>query len=479
VFPTDPAETIPESERLGARKKRDAEHSALGFVVLWSADEPLFLGAWFPVAQGLAQRELVLGRGPSPGGPSDPLRLVGVRQRPDGNHPLPAFMSPSLSKVQLTVQARSPETLVVRNVGRRRLFVNGQQLDNAELRAGDIVDIGTQLTLLVAVRPHGCQSSLSALQPFGEADAHGFVGETPAAWRLRSELGFAAARTGHVLILGATGTGKELVAQALHRESKVAGPLVARNVATLPEALVDAELFGNARGYPNPGMVERKGMVGAAHGGTLFLDEFADLPLGAQAHVLRVLDGGEYHRLGEDKARHSAFRLVAATNRPASSLRKDVLARFDFRIQTPDLAERREDIPLIALRLLRCMMVDNRDLEMRFFSDAGMPRLSQGFMRRLVGRGYDANVRGLRQLLWSALAMSTGNELEWPAAEEARPSADAIGPRTDDPSLEQLKSVLDANNGSLEKTWRALGFANRHVLSRLLRKYGLSVTKTH
>jgi DNA-binding NtrC family response regulator len=447
----------------------------MGFIVLWSADEPLFLGAWLPVALGTSG---ILGRGPSAGA-SEPARLVAVRQRPDGNHLLPAFMSPSLSKVQLTVQARSPEALIVENVGRRRLFVNGQRLENAELRAGDIVDIGTPLTLLCALRPPYWEPSPATLHPFGEPDAHGFVGESPAAWRVRSELSFAASRGGHVLILGATGTGKELIAQAVHRESKLAGPLVARNAATLPESLVDAELFGNAKGYPNPGMAERKGMIGAADGGTLFLDEFADLPAGAQAHVLRVLDGGQYHRLGEDKARHSQFRLVAATNRPESSLRADVLARFDFRIETPELAERREDIPLIALQLLRSMLLDNRDLQTRFFSAAGVPRLSEGFARRLVQRAYRANVRELRQWLWRVLATSTGSELEWPEAEETPAAAQASGSLTEDYSLEQLKRALEANNGSLEKTWRALGLANRHVLNRLLRKYGLSVTKTH
>ncbi len=477
MFPSDPTETIPESETVGARKKSRSERSALGFVVLWSADEPLFLGAWLPVALG-STGKLVLGRGP-PSGAREPPRVVAVRQRPDGNHPLPAFMSPSLSKVQLLLQARSPETLIVENVGRRRLSVNGQQLENGELRANDIVDIGTQLTLLCTVRPQYWEPSLAALHPFGEPDAHGFVGESPAAWRVRSALSFAASRGGHVLILGATGTGKELVAQAVHRESKLAGPLVARNAATLPESLVDAELFGNARGYPNPGMAERKGMIGAADGGTLFLDEFADLPAGAQAHVLRVLDGGEYHRLGEDKARHSEFRLVAATNRPESSLRTDVLARFDFRIATPELAQRREDIPLIALQLLRSMMLDNRDLQTRFFSAAGVPRLSEGFARRLVQRAYGANVRELRQLLWKVLATSTGSELEWPEAEGDPPAAEASGGPTEDYSLEQLKRALDANNGSLERTWRALGLANRHVLNRLLRKYGLSVTKSH
>lgn len=479
MLPTnDPTETVPESETTGARQSPRAGPPALGFLVVWSADEPLFLGAWLPVGSGSHERPLVLGRGPAHSA-DEPGRLQAFRQRPGENHALPAFMSPSLSKIQLSVHAPTPEALVVKNVGRRRLIVNGQQVEESELRAGDLVDLGSQLTLLCAVRPQCWEPSQAAQHPFGEPDAHGFVGESPTAWRVRSELSFAAPRDGHVLVLGATGTGKELVARALHSESKRAGPLVARNAATLPESLVDAELFGNAKGYPNPGMAERKGMIGAADGGTLFLDEFADLPAGAQAHVLRVLDAGEYHRLGEDKARHSDFRLVAATNRPESTLRADVLARFDFRIATPDLAARPEDIPLIALNLLRSMSLDNRDLQTRFFSAEGVPRLSEGFARRLVRHSYGANVRELRQLLWRAIGTSAGSELVWPDAHEEPTVASAGGDPSDALNREQVRSALDLNNGSIEKTWRALGLANRHVLNRLLRKHGLSVTKLH
>jgi DNA-binding NtrC family response regulator len=472
----DPTETVPESERPGTGDPL-ARQPTLGFVVLWSADEPLFLGAWLPIAARVGAESLVLGRGSARG--ANEIRVVAFRQRPGENHRLPAFQSPSLSKAQLLVRASTSETLSVQNVGRRRLMVNGRQVEKSELCVGDIVDVGSQLTLLCALRPQCWEPARTVQHPFGEPDGHGFVGESPAAWLLRSELGFAAPRAGHVLVLGPTGTGKELIARALHHDSKRGGPLVARNAATLPESLVDAELFGNAKGYPNPGMAERKGLIGAADGGTLFLDEFADLAAGAQAHVLRVLDAGEYHRLGEDKARHSDFRLVAATNRPESTLRTDVLARFDFRIKTPDLRARPEDIPLIALQLLRSMVLGNTDLLARFFSAEGQPRLSDGFVRRLVQRPYAANVRELRQQLWRALATSAGSELEWPDVEQGLTDPNASPTPRGEPSKEQLKRALEANNGSLEKTWRALGFANRHVLNRLLRKHGLAVTKQH
>src|SRR5690606_5383103 len=102
----------------------------------------------------------------------------------------------------------------------------------------------------------------------------GIVGESPAAWALRDELAFVAARDLHVLLHGATGTGKELAARAIHGLGRSAGrEMIARNAATLPAGIADAELFGNAKDYPNPGMRERPGLVGAADGSTLFLDE--------------------------------------------------------------------------------------------------------------------------------------------------------------------------------------------------------------
>src|SRR5262249_46286359 len=152
--------------------------------------------------------------------------------------------------------------------------------------------------------------------PFGRADADGFVGESPAAWDLRDRLAFIGPQAGHVLLVGESGVGKELAARALHARSRRSRrPLVSRNAATLPEALIDAELFGHARDYPNAGMPERAGLVGEADGGTLFLDEIGELPEARQAHLLRLLDGGEYQRLGDPRVRRADVRFIAATNR--------------------------------------------------------------------------------------------------------------------------------------------------------------------
>jgi DNA-binding NtrC family response regulator len=468
-------ETTPETldDAAGGTEKHTDRQLGIGLVILWSNDEPDRVGSWLPVATGDDREPRVLGRGPVRADDQHP-RLSTLRQRPDDNELLPPLSNEGLSRSQLLIRPLGPELLEVVNLGRRKLLLNGAIADRHQVRPGDTLEIGNRLTLLCAVRPSRLAGSVaSPKHSFGRADEYGLVGESPAAWQLRTDIAFAARRVGHVLILGATGTGKELIAGALHALSAHPGTLVARNAATLPESLVDAELFGNPKGYPNPGVPEREGLIGAAHRGSLFLDEFADLPSGVQAHVLRVLDSGEYQRLGESHQRRSEFRLIAATNRPESSLRADLLARFDFRLRVPTLAERREDIPLLLRHLFTHVTRDDPELHERYCLPNGLPRLGSDFMRNLVQHPFTANVRELRQLLWRALAGSSGDALEWPR------NALAPGPENegDDLPRDEIQRALDANNGSLEKTWRSLGLSNRYVLRRLIAKYGLAVTR--
>lgn len=472
--PTFDEETTPETlDGLEGGAENDAERSGIGFVVLWATDEPEALGAWIPIwTTGGGAGGRVLGRGPAR--PEDThARPPMLRQRPGNNEALPPFRSESLSRAQLFIRPAGEEALQIENLGRRKLFVNGERVDRKEIRPGDVVEISTRLALLCTLRASRLAGSTASTHPFGRADEHGLVGESPAAWQLRGEIAFAARRTGHVLILGPTGSGKELVAGAVHALSHLPGALVSRSAATLPETLVDAELFGNPKGYPNAGVPERVGLIGAAHRGSLFLDEFADLPSGAQAHILRVLDSGDYQRLGESQQRRSEFRLIAATNQPETSLRPDLLARFDFRIRVPDLAARREDIPLLFHHLFGTIAESEPELRERYCLPNGLPRLEAGFMRRLVQHPYEANARELRQLMWRALAESPENALKWPDPGDFSTSKSD----GEDPPGNEIQRVLDENNGSLEKTWRALELPNRYVLRRLISKYGLTVSR--
>jgi two-component system nitrogen regulation response regulator GlnG/two-component system response regulator HydG len=438
-------------------------------IVLHAPDDTEHIGAWISAAATRAGQPGVLGRG-LPQADDERIRLQAVRQRPGTNTPLPPFASPSLSREQLLVHTVGSDSLELKKIGRRPLAVNGNETNVARVHAGDVVEIGSQLVLLVASRPATLptQRHFDA-HPFGEADVHGFVGEAPIAWVLRAEIAFMGPLPGHVLITGATGTGKEIVAAAFHQLSGRGGHLVARNAATFPESLVDAELFGNLKGYPNPGMSERKGLVGTADRGSLFLDEFGELAAEAQAKLLRVLDSGEYQTLGESRARHSDFRFIAATNKPEEAIRPDLLARFDMRIRTPSLVERREDVPFLVRHLLVSMTAPHPELRERVFGDRTWPVLSTSLVSRLARAPFPANVRELRSLLWQSVSKSTGDALEWP--ENASAPAE---PAADNKEARELERVLSENGGSIERSWRALGLSSRFALMRLLRKHGIT-----
>ena len=260
-----------------------------GLAVLWSRTEPDRVGE---LALVLRDREpYAFGRAAHL--ESAPLELV--RQRGATSTPSGPIRATGISRVQLLVR-RQGRLLQIDNVGRRAMRHNGREAAGAIARVGDLIEIEDELLFLVVRRPIATIATRlpEPLVPtFGRADAFGVVGESHAAWELRRQLAFAACRDDHVLIGGPTGSGKELAARAIHKLSRRAtDALIARNAATFPEGLIDAELFGNLRDFPNPGMPERAGLIGAADGGTLFLDEIGELPHALQAHPLRVMDAG-------------------------------------------------------------------------------------------------------------------------------------------------------------------------------------------
>jgi transcriptional regulator with GAF, ATPase, and Fis domain len=319
--------------------------------------------------------------------------------------------------------------------------------------------------------------------PWGGPDADGWVGESPAAWRVRQLVAFVAERPAHVLVLGESGTGKELVGLALHRRSpRARGPFVARSAATIPASLADAELFGNLKGYPNPGMPGRPGLIGEADRGTLFLDEFGELPHDVQARMLRVLDAGEYSPLGEARARRADLRLVAATNREPDELKHDVLARFAIRIRLPGLDERPEDLPLLALHLLRRIARKDPGIATRLFPDGdpdGVPSIRLRLIERWIAIRYRTHLRELEADLWERILASEDGALDVTPEPPRPPPVAPMPPEGPlDPAAltpEVIQAALDRNGGRQEATWRELGLANRHVLKRLVAKYGLRV----
>ena len=489
---SDDRPTRDVTQRPSARAPEATE--AFAVVIVWAREEPERLGE-----VGLVTGRRVVGRGDARA--EDPARrLEWVRQRPGAIEARPPLTSTGVSRIHLTLEPTGAG-LKVRALGRRPVRVAGVAVDEAGglAAAGATIELDGELLLLVTRRaPVWPATGVPAGFGFGAADAHELVGESPAVWAVRAAAAFAARVPAHVLVHGPSGAGKELVARAIHAGSaRAARPLVARNAATLPEGLIDAELFGNIRGYPNPGMPERRGLVGEADGSSLLLDEIGELPATAQAHLLRLLDrDGEYQRLGDPTRRRADLRVIAATNRDPAELKHDLAARLGVRVAVPGLDARREDVPLLVQHALAIAARDHGELVARFRGAGGF-RVSAELMAALVTHPYTTHVRELDRLVWQAVAESPGDivalgpatraalaaaravvEARRPAAADVRePDArdgdgDGDSP-TEDPGADAIRAALAAARGSVTRAATALGLRNRYVLYRLLKKHGI------
>jgi len=213
-----------------------------------------------------------------------------------------------------------------------------------------------------------------------------------------------------VLVTGATGTGKELVARALHRHSaRAAKPFVAMNTAAIPAELLESELFGHESGAFTGAVKRHLGRFEQAQGGTLFLDEIGDMPLTLQTRLLRVLAESEFYRIGGRELIRADVRLIAATHQDldakvsSGEFRADLLHRLDVvRLHLPRLNERREDTPLLASRFLARAAADMR-LEPKRFSPAALGALAE--------MPWPGNVRQLENLCRRLAVMAPGREI--------------------------------------------------------------------
>ncbi len=246
----------------------------------------------------------------------------------------------------------------------------------------------------------------------GEAPAadDALVGDAPAMQQLFRAIGRLAQAPLSVLVTGETGTGKELVARALHRESpRARGPFVALNTAAIPAELLESELFGHEAGAFTGAQRRHVGRFEQADGGTLFLDEIGDMPLALQTRLLRVLAEGEFFRVGGRNLITVDVRVIAATHQDLEakvrdgSFRADLLHRLDVvRLRLPPLRERAGDIPQLTERFLQRAAV-------RFGAPA--KRLSRSALERLQAHDWPGNVRELENLCWRLAALAPGERV--------------------------------------------------------------------
>jgi two-component system NtrC family response regulator len=288
-------------------------------------------------------------------------------------------------------------------------------------------------------------------------------------------IGLAAGTRATLLIRGETGTGKELIAHAVHANSpNAAAPFIAVNCAALPATLLESELFGHVRGAFTGATGDRKGRFALAGRGTIFLDEIGDTSADLQAKLLRVLQEREYYPLGSDRAERTEARVLAATHRDleslvaAGSFRTDLYYRLRIlEIRVPPLRERAADVPVLA-----------RHFAQRAARAAGRadPVLSAEALERLALHQWPGNVRELENCMTRAVILASGDVVHADhiqLGEGAAHAGAAQGlPTLLDLERDHVERVLVACGGHKARTAQALG-VSRPRLDRLLRKHGL------
>jgi PAS domain S-box-containing protein len=269
-----------------------------------------------------------------------------------------------------------------------------------------------------------------------ESNHRGIIGGSAAIQSVLRQVELVAPTDATVLVTGESGTGKELIARAIHEASKrLDRPLIRVNCAAIPRELFESEFFGHVKGAFTGALRDRIGRFELADSGTLFLDEVGEIPLELQGKLLRVLQEGQFERVGEERTRHVDVRVIAATNRDLKSevrkgrFREDLYFRLNVvPIESVPLRERRADIPLLAAHFLRGTG--------RKLKTEGL-RLSEGDMRRLAGYDWPGNVRELENMIERAAILARDGRLRIELPDSARPAAVAV---EDDPS--SLPSLL-------------------------------------
>lgn len=301
-----------------------------------------------------------------------------------------------------------------------------------------------------------------------EAKAFGnLVGQSAALKSIIGQIDLVAPTEASVLILGETGTGKELVAHEIHRRSaRKDGPLVRVNCASIPRELFESEFFGHVRGSFTGAVKDRAGRFETAEGGTIFLDEVGEIPLDIQSKLLRVLQEKRYERVGNDRTQSANVRIVAATNRDLKKasaegkFREDLFYRLNvFPIQVPPIRERMEDIPLLATHFV--------DLSCRELKCV-KPRLTRAGIAKLQSYDWPGNVRELRNVIERAVILAQGGVLDFDLPITAQPASPSQPCPQSDPfpaSLQEPKFLteVEVERFERENLLKVLEYANWRI----------------
>jgi transcriptional regulator of acetoin/glycerol metabolism len=344
------------------------------------------------------------------------------------------------------------------------IFLNGARVEEASLGDGDSFDVGHTIFRLRL----GLRTPIET--PLDSQSSRGNVALPPTLLpyfaRELGELSKVSVSKLPIVLVGETGTGKEVFARAIHVTSRRSGPFVAVNCGALPANLVESQLFGHVRGAFSGAIRDEIGFVRAADGGTLLLDELGDLPKAAQAALLRVLQEGEVVPVGSTRAVRVDVRVVVATQEPLDELvtqgkfRCDLRARLEgFVTPLPNVRDRREDMGLLLSALCK-KLGPSPDARVELRPDAG---------RALCAYDWPLNVRELEQCLARALALSGGEPIERHHLPPHIASAHGKSPSSppswrDEAALRrELVAKLEEHSGNVTHVARAMGRARMQV----------------
>jgi DNA-binding NtrC family response regulator len=404
---------------------------------------------------------------------------VSVTDGPDRGHP-PLKLRPGVTRIgtsagcalrltdstvsrvhcELSVEADGVRIVDCESTNGTR--VDGVEVLEAKLSSGATVAVGrTKLRVDIGHEP--LKVTLSARERFGAV-----LGSSAAMRRVYALMEMVASNEAIVLLQGETGTGKEIVARAIHDESmRAPGPFVAVDCGALAENLIESELFGHVRGAFTGATIDRRGLFEEAQGGTLFLDEIGELPLSLQPKLLRVLEAREVRPVGANAPRKLDVRVIAATHRSLTnrvndgSFREDLYYRLAvFEIALPPLRTRREDIPALANHFYERIAGEGKTLPGELYGS-------------LASRSWPGNVRELRNFIErSAAFIAAGVPI--PAAPGMRPrSARLDAAEAADGSAAPLRADLPYKEARVG--W--LSAFERAYTTALLRKVGGNVTR--
>jgi DNA-binding NtrC family response regulator len=361
---------------------------------------------------------------------------------------------------------------------RNGTFVDGARIAEARFNQGGVVEAGHAF---FTIREGQAEEDFDedgehAGDPFGLRTLL-----LPLRERLATLMRVAEESTSPILLLGPTGSGKEVLARAAHERSRREGAFVAVNCGALPAALVEGLLFGHVKGAFSGALREETGFVRAAHRGTLFLDEIGDLPIASQAALLRVLQEGEVVPVGTTRPIAVDLRVIAATHQPIESLiargafRSDLLARLrGFTHRLPSLAARREDMGLLFADILERVAGDR----------APSFRLAIDAARAIVSHDWPLNVRELQQCIVTSVALARGGVIELrhlpeplgAAPAEITRDAPKQAPRAEAPRDTKLRAALESHltehRGNIAAVARVMEKAPAQI-HRWMKRFGL------